>query len=112
MWKHFIPLSFRISREQQSRIENFINVGDAFIQNLTKFSRQEKYFKNNLDLFLSKQREREKNKKRAREKLEKLHAEEKKREQEECEKNEKKKRDEEEKVKEENLRKAKEEQKW
>jgi len=62
MWKHFIPPSFRITKEQQSRIENFINIGDAFIQNLAKFSRLEKNFKNNLDLFLSEQREREKKK--------------------------------------------------
>ena len=44
MWKHFIPPSFRITREQQSRIENFIDIGDAFIQNLAKFSRLEKRF--------------------------------------------------------------------
>ena len=50
MWKHFIPLSFRITREQQSRIENFIDIGDVFIQNLAKFSRLEKDFKINLDL--------------------------------------------------------------
>jgi len=33
MWKHFIPPSFRITKEQQARIENFIDIGDAFIQN-------------------------------------------------------------------------------
>jgi len=54
MWKHFIPLSFRITIEQQARIENFIDIGDAFIQNLAKFSRLEKDFKHNLDLLLSK----------------------------------------------------------
>jgi len=70
IWKHFIPPSFRITREQQSRIENFIDVGDAFIKNLTKFSRQEKDFKNNLDLFLSKQRERERERERERNKRE------------------------------------------
>ena len=71
MWKHFIPPSFRITKEQQSRIEDFIDIGDAFIQNLAKFSRLEKYFKKNLDLLLSEQREREKQK-RAREKLERF----------------------------------------
>ena len=71
MWKHFIHPSFRITKEQQSRIENFIDIGDAFIQNLAKFSRLEKDFKNNLDLLLSEKREREKQK-RAREKLEKF----------------------------------------
>jgi len=115
--------SFRITREQQSRIENFIDIGDAFIQNLVKFSKLEKDFKNNLDLLLSEQREREKQKRareklerfreldmqRVKEKLEKLRVEKKKREQEEYEKNEKKKRDEEEKEKEESLRKVKEE---
>jgi len=123
MWKHFIPLQFRITKEQQSRIEDFIDIGDAVIQNLAKFSRLEKYFKNNLDLLLSEKREREKQKRareklekfreldmqRVNEKLEKLRAEKKKREQEEYEKNEKKKRDEEEKAKDESLRKANEE---
>jgi len=60
MWKHFIPPSFRITKEQQSMIEDFIDIGDAFIQNLAKFSRLEKDFKNNLDLLLSEKREREK----------------------------------------------------
>jgi len=55
MWKHFIPPSFRITWDQQSRIEKFIDIGDAFIQNLAKFSRLEKDFKNNLDFFLSEQ---------------------------------------------------------
>ena len=91
--------------------------------NLVKFSRLEKYFKNNLDLLLSEQREKEKQKRareklekfrefdmqRVKEKLEKLCAKAKKREQDEYEKNEKKKRDEEEKAKEESLREAKEE---
>jgi len=58
MWKYFIPPPFRITREQQSRIENFIDMGDAFIQNLVKFSRLEKDFKHNLDLLLSEQKER------------------------------------------------------
>ena len=58
MWKHFIPPSFRI--------EDFIDIGDAFIQNLAKFSRLKKYFKNNLNLLLSEQREREKQKKNKR----------------------------------------------
>jgi len=53
MWKHFIPPSFRITKEQQSKIENFIDIGDAFIQNLAKFSRLEKDFKTNLDLLFS-----------------------------------------------------------
>jgi len=48
MWKQFIP-SFRITREQQSRLENFIDICDAFIQNLSRFFRQEKDFKNNLE---------------------------------------------------------------
>ena len=95
MWKHFIPRSFRITREQQSVIENFIDIGDAFIQNLDKFSRLEKDFKHNLDLLLSEQRKREKHK-REQAKLKKLREYE-------------KKRDEEEKVKEENIRKGKEE---
>jgi len=81
MWKQFIPPSFRITREQQSRIENFIDIGDAFIQNLAKFSRQGKYFKNNLDWLLSKQRERAQHK-RENERLEKIQAFEKKREKE------------------------------
>jgi len=59
MWKHFVPSSFRITREQQSRLENLIDIGDAFIQNLKKFSRQERYFKDQLDLLLSKERQRE-----------------------------------------------------
>jgi len=60
MWKHFVPFSYRITREQQSRLENFIDIGDAFIQNLKKFSRQERDCKDNLDLLLSKKREIEK----------------------------------------------------
>ena len=108
MWKKFVPSSFRINQEQQCRIENFIGIGDAFIQNLNKFSHQEKDFKNNLDWHLSKQRERAQHK-REKEKLENLRGLEKKREQEEEEKNEKKKRDEQEKAKEEKLRKVKEE---
>jgi len=71
MWKHFIPPSFRITKEQQSRIEDFIDIGDAFIQNLAKFSRLLKDFKHNLDLFLSKQRKRQKHK-REQAKLKKL----------------------------------------
>jgi len=63
MWKYFIPPSFRITKEQQVRIENFIDIGDAFIQNLAKFSRLEKDFKHNLDLLLSEQRKRVKHKK-------------------------------------------------
>jgi len=120
MWKHFIPPSFRITKEQQARIENFIDIGDAFIQNLAKFSRLEKDFKHNLDLLLSEQRKRAKHKKekakltklreyekkREKEELKKLCA---KREQEDKEIKDKKKRDEEEKAKEENIRKAKEE---
>jgi len=51
--------SFRITKEQQSRIEDFIDIGDAFIQNLAKFSRLEKDFKHNLDLLLCEQRERD-----------------------------------------------------
>jgi len=39
MWKHFVPSSFRITRENQFRLEIFIDIGDAFIQNLKKFSR-------------------------------------------------------------------------
>ena len=58
MWKHFITPSFKITREQQARIEDFIDIGDAFIQNIAKFSRLEKNFKHNLDLLLSEQRER------------------------------------------------------
>jgi len=119
MWKHFIPPSFRITKAQQVRIEDFIDIRDAFIQNIDKFSRLEKDFKHNLDLLLSEQRKREKYKreqakhqklqefeKRENEALEKLCA---KREQEKREINEKKKREEEEKAKEESLRKAKEE---
>ena len=60
MWKHFIPPSFRITKLQQARIEDFINIGGAFIQNLAKFSRLEKDFKHNLDLLLS-EKEREQN---------------------------------------------------
>ena len=119
MWKHLIPPSFRITKAQQTRIEDFIDIGDAFIQNIAKFSRLEKDFKHNLDLLLSAQRKREKykrkqakhqklreiEKKRKKEELEKLCA---KREQEEKEIKEQKKREEEEKVKEESLRKAKE----
>ena len=63
MWKHFIPPSFRITREQQARTKNFIDIGDAFIQNLAKFSRLEKDFKHNLDLLMSEQRKRSKHKK-------------------------------------------------
>ena len=59
MWKHFIPPSFRITKAQQARIEDFIDIGDAFIQNIAKFSRLEKDFKHNLELFLSEQRKRE-----------------------------------------------------
>jgi len=120
MWKHFIPPSFRITKEQQARIENFIDIGDAFIQNLTKFSRLEKDFKHSLDLLCTEQKKRAKHKKeqaklkklreyenkREKEELEKLCA---KREQEEKEIKERKKRDEEEKAKEENIRKFKEE---
>jgi len=109
-WKHFIPLSFMITKEQQTRIEDFIDIGDAFIQNIAKFSRLEKDFKHNLDLLLSEQRKREKHKKeqaklekfleyekkREKEELEKRFA---KREQEEKEINERKKRDEEKKGK-------------
>jgi len=61
MWKHFIPSSFRITKVQQARIEDFIDIGDAFIQNIAKFSRLEKDFKHNLDFLLSEQRERQKN---------------------------------------------------
>jgi len=46
---------------QQARIEDFIDIGDAFIQNIAKFSRLEKDFKHNLDFLLSEQRERQKN---------------------------------------------------
>jgi len=120
VWKYFIPPSFRITKAQQARIEDFIDIGDAFIQNIAKFSRLEKDFKHNLDLLLSEQRKREKYKKkqakhqkprefektREKEEREKLCA---KKEQEEKEIKEKKKREEEEKAKEESLRKAKEE---
>jgi len=34
MWKHFIPHSFRITKAQQARIKDFIEIGDAFIQNI------------------------------------------------------------------------------
>jgi len=81
VWKHFIPTSFRITKEQQARIENFIDIGDAFIQNLAKFFRLEKDFKNNLDLLLSEQRKREKHK-REQAKLKKLREYEKNREKE------------------------------
>jgi len=108
MWKHFIPPSFKITREQQSRIENFIDIGMHSFKILSSFLVKKKDFENNLDLLLSKQREGAKHK-REKEKFEKLRAKEKKREQEECEKNEKKKKNEEEKAKEEMLRKAKEE---
>ena len=60
IWKHFIPPSFRITKAQQARIEDFIDIGDAFIQNISKFSRLEIDFKHNLDLLLSEQRKREK----------------------------------------------------
>ena len=120
MRKHFIPPSFRITREQQARIEDVIDIGDAFIQNIAKFSRLEKDFKYNLHLLLSEQQKREKHKreqaklkklpeyemKREKEELEKLFAQ---REQEEKEIKERKKREEEEKAKEESLRKVKEE---
>jgi len=120
MWKHFIPPSFRITKAQQARIEDFIDIGDAFIQNIAKFSRLEKDFKHNLDLLLNEQKKREKCKreqvkhqklrefemKREKEEFEKLYAQ---REQEEKEIKEKKKREEEQKAKEESLRKAKEE---
>ena len=120
MWKRFIPPSFRITREQQARLENFIDIGDAFIQNHAKFSRLGKDFKHNLNLLLSEQRKKEKHKKeqskhkklreyekkREKEDLEKICA---KREQEEKEIKERKKRYEEVKAKEENFRKAKEE---
>jgi len=101
MWKHFISPSFRITKEQQARIEDFIDIGDAFIQNIAKFSRLEKDFKYNLDLLLSEQRKREIykreqakklrefEKKRAKEELAMLCAQQ---EQEEKEINEKKKR--------------------
>ena len=120
MWKHFIPPSFRITKAQQVRIEDFIDIGHAFIQNIVKFSRLEKDFKHNLDLLLSEQRKREKYK-REQAKHQKLREFEKKREKEEFDKlcaekeqeekaiNEKKRREEEEKAKEESLRKAKEE---
>jgi len=120
MWKHFIPPSFRITKAQQVRIEDFIDIGHAFIQNIVKFSRLEKDFKHNLDLLLSEQRKREKYK-REQAKHQKLREFEKKREKEEFDKlcaekeqeekaiNEKKRREEEEKAKEESLRKTKEE---
>ena len=57
---YIFPSSYRITREQQSRLKNFIDIGDAFIQNLKKFSRQERDFKDKLDLLLSKKREIEK----------------------------------------------------
>jgi len=60
MWKHFIPPSFKITKAQQARIEDFIDIGDVFIQNIAKFSRLEKDFKHNLDLLLSAQRKRDK----------------------------------------------------
>jgi len=85
MWKHFIPPSFRITKAQQVRIEDFIDIGDAFIQNIDKFSRLEKDFKHNLDLLLSEQRKREKYK-REQAKHQKLREFEKKREKEALEK--------------------------
>jgi len=85
MWKHFIPPSFRITKEQQARIEDFIDIGDAFIQNIAKFSILEKDFKHNLDLLLSEQTKREQYK-REQAKLEKLREYEKKREKEKHEK--------------------------
>jgi len=61
MWKHFVPSSsYRNTQEQQSRLENFIHIGDAFIQNLKKFSCQEIDFKDKHDFLLSKKREIEK----------------------------------------------------
>jgi len=66
--KHFISPLFRIIKEQQVRIENFIDIVDVFIQNLDKFSRLAKDFKHNLDLLLSKQRERERERERERQK--------------------------------------------
>jgi len=119
MWKYFIPFSFRITKEQQARKEDFIEIGDAFIQNIAKFSRLENDYKHNLDLLLSEQRKREKYK-REQAKLEKLREYEKKREKEQFEKlcaqreqeeqeiKERKKRDVEEKAREESLRKANE----
>ena len=120
MWKYFIPPSFRITKAQQARIEDFIDIGDAFIQNIDKFSRLEKDFKDNLDLLSSEPRKREKykreqakhqklreiEKKRGKEELEMLCAQ---REQKEKEIKESKKKEEEEKAKEESLRKTKEE---
>jgi len=84
MWKHFIPPSFRITKAQQARIIDFIDIGDVFIQNIVKFSRLEKDFKHNLDLLLSEQRKREKYK-REQAKHQKLLEFEKKREKEEFE---------------------------
>ena len=81
----FIPPSFRITKAQQARIEDFIDIGDAFIQNIGKFSRLENDFKHNLDLLLSEQRKREKHK-REQAKLKKLQEYEKMREKEELEK--------------------------
>jgi len=63
MWKHFIPSSFRMTKAQRAKIEDFIDIGDAFIQNIAKFSRLEKDFKHNLDMLLSEQRKRAKHKK-------------------------------------------------
>ena len=122
MWKHFIPLSCRITKEQQARIKDFIDIGHAFIQNIAKFSRLEKDFKHNLDLLLSEQRKKEKykreqakhqklrefQKKQEKEELAKFCAQ---KEQEEKEIKEKKKRKEEEKAREESLRKTKDENK-
>ena len=84
MWKHFIPPSFRITKAQQARIEDLIDIGDAFIQNIAKFFRLEKDFKHNLDMLLSEQRKREKYK-REQAKHQKLREFEKKREKEEFE---------------------------
>ena len=78
-------MSSLITREQQARIENFIDIGDAFVQNLAKFCRLEKDFKHNLDLLLSEQRKREKHK-REQAKLKKLREFEKKKEKENLEK--------------------------
>jgi len=97
MWKHFIPPSFRITKAQQARIEDFIDIGDAFIQNIAKFSRLEIDFKHNLDLLLSEQRKKEQYK-REQAKLGKLREYEKKLRK-EHERIEKKKRDEEENAK-------------
>ena len=91
MWKHFIPPSFKITKAQQARIEDFIDIGDVFIQNIAKFSRLEKDFKHNLDLLLSAQRKRDKYK-REQAKHQKLREFEKTREKEELEKLDKRKK--------------------